>query len=40
MDTLQQALADLGTAYRNFFVSIAGKRKRRGATRCGFGPAG
>ena len=26
---LQQALADLNTAYRNFFASIAGKRKGR-----------
>ena len=24
---LQQALADLGTAYRNFFASVTGKRK-------------
>ena len=26
---LQQALADLNTAYRNFFASITGKRKGR-----------
>jgi putative transposase len=26
---LQQALADLNTAYRNFFASISGKRKGR-----------
>ena len=26
---LQQALADLNTAYRNFFASLSGKRKGR-----------
>ncbi|MFE9187890.1 helix-turn-helix domain-containing protein [Micromonospora haikouensis] len=36
---LQQALADLNTAYRNFFDSLSGKRKGRKVSRRGSGPA-
>jgi len=36
---LQQALADLNTAYRNFFASVTGKRKGPEVARPGSGPA-
>jgi transposase len=36
---LQQALADLNSAYRNYFASLTGKRKGRRSGRPGSGPA-
>jgi transposase len=36
---LQQALADLNAAYRNFFASIRGERRGRRSGRPGSGPA-